>query len=64
MKEAMTTIEYAQKLDAVEKEILKIKKGGAMPKAPISLYGILKGVHISPAAINAAKKSLFKKISL
>jgi len=54
------------KLEKLEKEILKIKKGVKfkLPKKPISLKGILKGIKISEKDIQKAKKSLFKEIKL
>ena len=60
----MTTIEYAKKLNEMENELLKIKKGIAAPKIKISLYGVLKGAKISAKDIKATRKSLFKKASL
>ena len=62
MKNNMTTIEYAKKLDEMEKEITKMKKGSIKPKIAISLYGILKGVKFSLQDVQAAQKSLFKKV--
>jgi hypothetical protein len=54
------------KLEKLEKEILKIKKGikFKLPKKTISLKGILKGIKISEKDFQKAKKSLFKKIKL
>ena len=54
------------KLEKLEKEILKIKKGSEFkfPKKPISLKGILKGVKITEKDIQEAKKSLFKEIKI
>lgn len=52
-------IKYAEKLNKVEQELLKLKKGGGI-YAPISLKGILKGVTITEKDIQSAKKSLFK----
>jgi len=54
------------KLENLEKEILKIKKGSEfkLSKKPISLKGILKGVKITEKDIQRAKKSLFKKIKI
>jgi len=48
------------KLEKLEKEILKIKKGSGfkLPKKPISLKGVLKGVKITEKDIQRAKKSL------
>jgi|GEM_PF-1551613 len=48
------------KLEKLEKEILKIKKGSEfkLPKKPISLKGILKGVKIAEKDIQRVKKSL------
>lgn len=54
-----TTTEYAEKLNQVEKELLKIKKSVKQTKTPISLKGILKGVTITEKDFQAAKKSLF-----
>lgn len=54
------------KLEKIEKELLKFKKGGVLklPKKIISLKGILKGIKISEEDIKKAKKSLFKEIKL
>lgn len=57
------SIKYAEKLNKIEKELLKIKKSYS-PKKIISLKGVLKGVKISEKDINKAKKSLFKKIKI
>lgn len=57
------SIKYAEKLNKIEKELLKIKKS-CSPKKIISLKGVLKGVKISKKDINKAKKSLFKKIKI
>jgi hypothetical protein len=52
-----------EKLDKLEKEILKIKKGVfGFSQKPISLKGILKGAKITEKDIEKAKKSLFKAI--
>jgi hypothetical protein len=63
MKNNMTTIEYVEKLNEMEKEITKMKKSSVKPKIAISLYGILKGAKFSLQDVHAAKKSLFKKVS-
>lgn len=61
----MKNQEVLTKLERLEKEILKIKKGeGLLFKKPISLKGILKGVKITEKDIKKAKKSLFKKIQV
>ncbi len=53
------------KLENIEKEILKIKKGpDFLFKKNISLKGFLKGVKISEKEIQEAKKSLFKEIKI
>jgi len=54
------------KLEKLEKELLKLKKGGELelPKKIISLKGILKGVKITEVDIEKAKKSLFKKVKI
>ena len=56
--------QYQQKLKKVEKDLLSIKKSGffGVGKKNISLKGFLKGVEITPADIDQAKKSLFKSI--
>ena len=59
----MTTIEYAKKLNEMEKEITKMKKSSIKSKTAISLYGILKGAKFSLQDAHVAKKSLFKKTS-
>jgi hypothetical protein len=62
----MDAQEVLTKLERLEKEILKIKKGGKFkfPKKIISLKGILKGIKISEKDIQRAKKSLFKEIKI
>jgi len=62
----MKNQEILTKLEKLEKEILKIKKGGKfkLPKKLISLKGILKGIKITEKDIQKAKKSLFKEIKL
>ena len=64
--QTLTPIKYAQKLEKIEKEILKIKKGGILilDKIPISLRGILRGIKISEKEIASAKRSLFKKAAI
>ncbi|MBU2579098.1 hypothetical protein KKA09_03210 [Patescibacteria group bacterium] len=56
--------EYIKKLENLEKELLKIKKGERLffLKKPISLKGILKGIKISLKDIEEAKKSVFGKV--
>lgn len=58
--------EYAKKIDKIEIELLKLKKGGifSIPSIPISLKGILKGIKITEEDIKKAKKSLFKEIKI
>ena len=62
----MNTQEVLTKLEKLEKELLKIKKGGKFEfhKKIISLKGILKGIKISEKDIQKAKKSLFKEIKI
>lgn len=57
---------YQQKLEELEKEILKLKKGGIFEFPPkiISLKGILKGIKVTEEEIRNAKKSLFKEIEV
>lgn len=57
-----TTTKYLEKLEKLEKEILKLKKGTnfGLTKKVISLKGILKGTKIPDKDIAKAKKSLFK----
>ncbi len=63
--EAVMPIKYQTKLESLEKEILKLKKGVfGFGKKNISLKGILKGVDIKDEDIEKAKKSLFKDIEL
>lgn len=59
-----TPLEYAKKIDKIEKDLIQLKRGSTFqfPKASISLRGILKGIEITNQDIQAAKKSLFKKI--
>ena len=59
------SIKYAEKLNKLEKEILKIKKTPSFSKNfPISLKGSLKDIKISEKDINKVKKSVFKKIKI
>jgi len=53
------------KLEKLEKEILKIKKGVKfkLPKKPISLKGILKWIKISEKDIQKAKNLYSKKLN-
>ena len=62
----MRNQEVLTKLEKLEKEILKIKKGSEfkLPKKPISLKGILKGVKITGKDIQEAKKSVFKEVRI
>jgi hypothetical protein len=62
----MKNQEALTKLEKLEKEILKIKKGGGFefPKKIISLKGVLKGIKISEKDIKKAKKSLIKEIRI
>lgn len=57
---------YQQKLEELEKELLKLKKkgGNKFPSKTISLKGILKGIKITEEDIRKAKKSLFKEIKI
>lgn len=54
------------KLEKLEKELLKLKKGGnfKLPKKTVSLKGILKGIKVTEKDIKKAKKSLFKEIKI
>jgi len=54
------------KLEKLEKELLKFKKGAEFKFPPkiISLKGILKGVKITEEDIEKAKKSLFKEAKI
>ena len=58
-----TLTQYAKKLNQLEGELLKLKKGAGfgVSKTPISLKGFLKGVEVSAGEFKQAKKSLFKK---
>ncbi len=63
--ETTIPIEYQTKLESLEKEILKLKKGVfGFGKKNISLKGMLKGVDIKEIDIEKAKKSVFKNIEL
>ena len=56
------TTTYVEKLEKLEKELLKLKRGSKQSQlAPISLKGIWKGVRVSEKDIEKAKKSLFKE---
>ncbi|MBI3335350.1 MAG: hypothetical protein HY001_02530 [Candidatus Portnoybacteria bacterium] len=54
-------VTYIEKIGEIEKELLKVKKGGVFPlvKAPISLKGIFKGINVTAQDIKKAKDSLF-----
>jgi hypothetical protein len=54
------------KLERLEQEILKMKKGTIIrtSKKLVSLKGILKGVKVNDKDIQRAKKSLFKEIKI
>ena len=54
------------KLEKLETEVLKLKKGGVfeLPKKIISLKGILKGIKFTETDIKKSKQSLFKEIKL
>lgn len=62
----LSSIQYADKLAKIEKEILILKKGGVLKysQTPISLKGILKGIKVTEKDIQQAKKSLFRKIKV
>ena len=61
----MNQAAVTEKLNKLEKEILKIKKGGfGFSQKPISLKGIFKGVKITKKEIEKAKKSLFKEVNV
>ncbi|MBU4298919.1 hypothetical protein KJ636_02660 [Patescibacteria group bacterium] len=62
----LTKTKYQQKLEELEKEILKLKKGAGFKFPPkiISLKGILKGIKITEEDIEKAKKSLFKEAKI
>jgi len=58
-----STITYAKKLEKLEEELLKLKKGSKQfLSAPISLKGLWKGVQISEKDIEKTKKGLFKDV--
>lgn len=58
----LSSLKSAEKLEKLEKELLKLKKeGGKQPAGvPISLKGTLKKTKVTEKDISAAKKSLFK----
>jgi len=62
----MKSQQILTKLEKLELEILKMKKGTIVriPKKLVSLKGILKGVKVSEKDIQRAKKSLFKEIKI
>lgn len=62
----LTKTKYQQKLEELEEEILKLKKGAGFKFPPkiISLKGILKGIKITEEDIKKAKKSLFKEVKI
>jgi hypothetical protein len=66
IKTVMKDQQILTKLEKLEKELLKIKKGAffKFPKKIISLKGILKGLKINDKDIQKAKKSLFREIKL
>lgn len=61
-----TSLQYIEKLNKLEKEILKLRKEGVrkIPQVFLSLKGILKGVTIMGKDIEASKKSLFKSTKM
>lgn len=62
----MTNQAALTKLEKLENELLKFKKGGGfdLSKKIISLKGILKGIKVSEEDIKKAKKSLFKEVKI
>ena len=62
----LTKAEYQQKLEKLEKEVIKLKKESVLgfTSKIISLKGIIKGIEISEKEIAGAKKSLFKEIKI
>jgi hypothetical protein len=62
----MKSQQILTKLEKLEQEILKMKKGTIVkiPKKLVSLKGILKGVKVSEQDIQRAKKSLFREIKI
>jgi hypothetical protein len=62
----MKSQQILTKLEKLEQEILKMKKGKVIrtPKKLISLRGILKGIRVSEKDIQKARKSLFKEIKI
>lgn len=61
MKNIMGTIEYAQKLDEIETELMKVKKSAPKHRVNLSLFGILKGATFFAKEIRASQKALFRK---
>jgi len=58
-------VTYAEKLNKLEIEIIKLKKNvKIIPKSPLSLKGILKGLNITDKDIKQARRSLFKGIKI
>jgi hypothetical protein len=62
----MKSQQILTKLEKLEQEILKMKKGKVIrtPKKLISLKRILKGIRVSEKDIQKARKSLFKEIKI
>jgi hypothetical protein len=66
---AKSTVDILHKIETIEKEIIDLKLTVLKELTPtgkkvISLKGILKGVEITEQDINAAKKSLYSKVTL
>jgi len=62
----MTTQTLIKKINKVEKELLKIKRGGKLPifKNPVSLKGVLKSAKITEEDIKKIKKYAYKKVNI
>jgi hypothetical protein len=62
----MESQQILTKLEKLEQEILKMKKGTIIrtPKKLVSLKGILKGVKVNEKDTQRARKSLFKEIKI
>ena len=58
-------IKYFEKIEKLEKEILKFKKSPVFgfPKKTLSLKGILKSIKITEKDITKSRKGLFKNLN-
>ena len=63
--QTIPSTKYFEKIEELEKEILKFKKSPffGFPKKILSLKGILKSVKITEKDITKSRKGLFKNLN-